>query len=62
MIAPDREPLEVEHLLTEDQRRTVSIDDHAAFRESLAPKMADELDDLIEEIRAAEFEGKGARP
>jgi len=59
---PDRELTEVERLLTEDQRR-LTVDQHAAFRESLAtPRQLDEIDELVEEIRAAEFEEKGARP
>tara|TARA_R110002110_G_scaffold27003_2_gene98793 strand:+ start:701 stop:835 length:135 start_codon:yes stop_codon:yes gene_type:complete len=39
------EPLEIELLVTEDQRRTDR-----------------ETDELIEELRAAEFEGKGSQP
>jgi len=81
-----REPLEVECLLTADQRRTndqhflncievdelgrdnldrarLTIDQHAAFRLSLVnPKPLDEIDELVEEIRAIEFEQKGSRP
>ena len=52
---------EVEGLLTDDQRR-VTIKDHAAFRDSIeAPApVGDSLDELIEEIRAAEFEERGS--
>ena len=47
-------PTEVEQLLTEDERR-VSVFDHAAFRETIAPpaKVGDEIDELIAEIREA---------
>lgn len=60
--ATQNEPLEVELLLTEDQRRPVTVAAHEAFRESLAPVQHDEIDDLVEELRAAEFEQKGSRP
>lgn len=40
------EPLEIEGLLTEDQRR-VTVDAHQAFRETLAPSPAyDPVDEL----------------
>ena len=38
-----------------------TVERHAAFLASLAtPRPFDEVDDLVEEIRRAEFEGKGA--
>ncbi len=52
----------IEDLLSSDERR-VSINQHAAFLESLTPPaLGDELEDFIEELRAAEFEVRGARP
>jgi len=56
-------PTEMEILLlTDDQRRTVSVGAHQAFRESLNPKQSDdELEDFVEELRKLEFEEKGAR-
>jgi hypothetical protein len=52
-----RQPLAVEMLLTESQRRTVSVAEHEAFRESLAPRPAvDPIDELLGELRAAELE------
>lgn len=57
---PEPLPLEIDLLLTEDQRRTVTVDDHAAFRESLAHKQAaDEIDELVADIRAAEQNREG---
>jgi hypothetical protein len=48
-----RQPLAVELLLTESQR--VSVEEHQAFRESLAPApAADPIDELVEEIRGGE--------
>lgn len=43
-IPPPREPLAIEYLLDDDQWRTVTIDDHAAFLESI--KNEPEKDDL----------------
>lgn len=59
----DRDPLtELDALLTEDERRTVSVADHQAFRESLVPKQAaDEIDELIADIKAAEPNREGVR-
>jgi hypothetical protein len=52
-----RQPLAVELLLTESQR--VSVADHAAFRESLAPApAADPIDELVEEIRTLKPENQ----
>ena len=51
---------EVEELLTADERR-VSIREHEAFRELLEkPAPVDPIDELVEELRAAEFEERGA--
>lgn len=58
MNAPD--PLEVERLLPEDARR-VTVDDHAAFRASLAPKPpADPIDELVGELREIEADREAA--
>jgi hypothetical protein len=57
----DRAPLEIELLVTADQRR-VTVDDHAEFRARLAADLeprtnpAQELDELIEELREARKE------
>jgi hypothetical protein len=47
-----------------DQRRPLSVQGHHQFRESYAllSRTHDELDELVGEIDAAEFEGKGSRP
>jgi hypothetical protein len=40
----------------------LTVDQHAAFRQSLSkPKPVDEIDELVEELRAREIEGEGAR-
>jgi hypothetical protein len=50
-------------LLTPEERSTVTVEKHAAFREAISTRpAADPLDELVEEIRQAEFEGKGATP
>jgi hypothetical protein len=57
-----REPLAPDALLTPSERR-LTVDQHHTFRESLAPRRPlDPIDELLEEIRAAELEGKGTRP
>ena len=63
-----RNPLEVERLLSENSLRRslaadnrITVDRHAAFQKSLTTRETiDEIDAFLEEIRAAEFEGKGA--
>ena len=55
------ELLEIEGLLTADQRRPLTVAGHHHFRESLRTETGDEIDDLVEDIRQAEFEGKGSR-
>ena len=46
--------IELEGLLTEDQRR-VSVADHQSFRESLAaPAPADPIDDMVAESNRGE--------
>jgi hypothetical protein len=63
-----RDPLEVERLLSENSLRRslaadrrVSVEKHAAFQKSLTTRETfDEIDAFLEEIRQAEFEGKGA--
>jgi hypothetical protein len=58
-----RDLLEVEHLATQDQRRTVSVAGHHQWRESISStRPFDEIDEFVEQLRAGEFEGKGARP
>ena len=59
-----REPLALDGLLTEDERRPLSVAGHHQFRESLAVsgRKFDEVDELVEELRRAEFEERGARP
>ena len=54
--------LEIERLLTDDQRRPLSVAGHHAFREELRGSTDDDIDDLVEDIRQVEFEGKGSRP
>lgn len=52
-------PLEVELLISDDARRRVTVDDHAAFQKSLAPDHAgfDAVDELV-----AAPEGGGTDP
>ncbi len=58
-----RDLLEVKHLATQDQRRTVSVAGHHQWRESIATaRPFDEVDEFVEELRAGEFEEKGSRP
>lgn len=57
MSEPAREPLELEYLLTDDQRRPVTVDEHAAFRASMIPALprrVDPIDELVEELRQLE--------
>ena len=82
------EPLAIDLLLTEDQRRTVTIDDHAEARQRIAsqaaaaetkarqlaairhpiriaetdPAAVPDIEELLEELRSAEYEERGARP
>ena len=43
--------------------KTITVADHAAWLQSLKdPEPVDQIDELVEELRAAEFEEKGARP
>lgn len=49
---------ELDELLTPEERRTCSVAQHAAFRESLAtPKPLDPIDELVAELRATQPEG-----
>ena len=52
-------PLEIELLLPPEKR--VSVAGHHEFREGLRGSTDDDIDDLVEDIRQAEFEGKGSR-
>lgn len=45
-IIADRQPLEVEALVSSDKRRTITIAEFQAWRESLAPKPEPEGDEL----------------
>ena len=54
-----RQPLEIELLVTPDRR--VSVAGHHMFREGLRGSTDDDIDDLVVDIRHAEFEGKGSR-
>jgi|GEM_PF-4422234 len=58
------ELLEIENLLTHDQRRPLSVAGHHAFREGLraTDSIDDDIDGLVEDLRQAQFEGKGSRP
>jgi hypothetical protein len=56
------ELLEIEAMLTEDQRRPLSVAGHHAFREELRGCTDDDIDGLVEDLRQAQFEGKGSRP
>ena len=55
--------LEIKRLTTHDQRRPLSVAGHHSFREGLRATdgIGDDIDDLVEDIRQAEFEGKGSR-
>jgi hypothetical protein len=63
-----RNPLEVERLLTEHTLRRslaadnrITVDRHAAFRESLTTRETfDEIDAFLEELRAENFERRAA--
>jgi hypothetical protein len=48
----NREPLEVERLISNDERRPVTVEEHAAFRRSITPPPpVDPIDDLVDELR-----------
>lgn len=55
-----RHPLENELLAPPAKR--ISVAGHHEFREGLRGCTDDDIDDLVEDIRHAEFEGKGSRP
>lgn len=61
---PHREPLALHGLIPQHELPPLSVEAHLAFRESIAApaRKWDEVDELVEEIRKAEFEEKGARP
>jgi hypothetical protein len=45
---PERSLLEIEELLTADQRRTVTPEDHLRFRETISkPRKFDEIDESM---------------
>jgi hypothetical protein len=56
----NHQPLEIEYLVPPAKR--VSVAGHHHFRESLRAATDDDIDGLVEDIRQAEFEGKGSRP
>jgi len=59
---PITTPLPIEAMLT-DQRRPLSVSEHQEWRKRFySSRPQDEIDELLEDIRAAEFEEKGARP
>ena len=61
MNSSKREPLEIELLVPAHARR-ISVNEHQAFRESYASKgEIEEIDILIEDLRAAEFEGRASQ-
>ena len=55
MSAPN-EPLAIGLLLTEDERRPLTVADHHAWRESLAAPARDfdPIDDLVAELRGTQ--------
>ena len=53
------EPLALDLLLTEDERRPLSVEQHAAWRESIStPQDLDEIDEFVAELRELEPEGE----
>ena len=51
-MKPQPEPLAVELLATADERRAVTVAEHAKFRQSLTPPPAvDPIDELVAELR-----------
>lgn len=57
-----RQPLEIDQLVTIDQRRG-AVERHQAFRESISAPAHDfdTIDELVEELRAENFEGRYGR-
>ena len=52
------EPLAIDLLLTEDQRRPLSVAGHHEWRESIStPQAFDEVDEFVAEIRETQPEG-----
>jgi hypothetical protein len=52
-----REPLAIDGLLTEDERRPLSVAGHQAFRESLSTSRPfDEIDELVAQLRETQPE------
>jgi hypothetical protein len=48
----NRDPLPVEMLISTDERRPVTVEEHAAFRQSITPPPpVDPIDDLLDELR-----------
>jgi hypothetical protein len=54
-----RQPLALDLLLTEDERRTVTIDFHHQFKDFISrpARTFDEVDELVAELRATQPEG-----
>jgi len=56
-------PLEIDLIVATDQRRHVTVNDHKLFLDGLlTPADLDEIDEIVEELRAQEFERKASRP
>ena len=55
-----REPLTIELLVPSAKR--VSVAGHHVFREGLRGSTDEDIDDLVEDLRQAQFEGEGSRP
>jgi hypothetical protein len=58
-VSTTTEPLALDLLLTEDERRPLSVEQHAAWRESIStPQDLDEIDEFVAELRELEPEGE----
>ena len=51
-------PLEIESLLTADQRRVVSVSEHAAFLEGISSPAFDQFEDAVGSFRPAQTRSK----
>lgn len=60
-MSTDRENAQV--ALVENERRPVTVNQHKLFIDSLlTPADHDEIDSLVEELRAGEFEERASQP